>query len=68
VLLILLHYFRAVRVELKNLSVAATSQENILLVICWMELNAVGCSLISKASDNFTGLSIPQLNHFVETG
>ena len=67
-LLVLLHYFFAVRIELKNFPVAAASQENILLVFCWMELNAVGCALIGEASDYFASLGVPQLNYFIKTG
>jgi len=68
VFLVLLHYFLAVCIELENLSVAAACQENILLVIRWMELNAVGRALINEASDDFASLGVPQLNYLVKPG
>ena len=67
-LLVLLDYFFAVCIELKNFPVAAAGQENILLIVCWMELNAVGCALIGEASDYFASLSVPQLDYFIKTG
>lgn len=65
-LLILLDDLFRIRVELEDLLVRATCQENVLFVLCGVELDTEGCAPVCEASDDFSSLSVPKVDQFVE--
>ena len=65
-LLVLLDDVLLVGVELEDLFVRAARQEDVLLVLCWMELDAEGRALVGIAPYDFTSFGVPQLHHPIE--
>ena len=65
-LLVLLHNFLRVGVELKDLFIGATRKEYVLLVLCWVELHTKWRSSIREAADYFSSLGVPQIDQFIE--
>ena len=57
--LILLNNLFLICIKLENLFVGATSQENILLIFCRMELDAKRCSFVCITSYDLPSFSVP---------
>ena len=66
-LFILLDDLLGVRIKLEDLLVGAASEEDVLLVISWVELDTEWHSLVGEGLDHFACLGVPQLYDSVKT-
>jgi len=68
VLFILLHWFFLIDIVLHDLFVRTTSQKDVLLVVAWVELNALRVLLCLVIPDNLSCLGVPEVDALVEAG
>ena len=61
-LFVLLHNLFGIGVKLQNFAVRTPSQENVLFVVRWMELDAEWRAAIGESTDGFACLCVPKLN------
>jgi len=65
-LFILLHNLFRVRVELKDLFIGASGEKDVLFIFSWMEFYTKRGPAISKRSDDFACLCVPQVYQLVK--